>query len=245
MTDAVEEFRRRNEAMVRAMAGDAAFRELSRRWFVRASELEYSYHFRWMGRPIIQMPQDMVALQEIVFDVRPDVIVETGVAHGGSVIFYASLLELLGGERGVIGIDVEIRPHNRVAIEAHPMKPRITLIEGSSIDDAIVDDVRSRVAGKRCLVILDSNHTHDHVARELELYAPLVGAGSYVVVFDTVIEFMPDDFYPDRPWSRGNNPWTAVQQFLATNDRFVVDHDIDDKLQLTMAPGGYLRCVRD
>lgn len=245
MSDPVEEFERRNRAMIEAMSADAELRELARRWLVRATELQYSYHFRWMDRPIIQLPQDMIALQEIIWHVRPEVVVETGVAHGGSIVYYASLLELLGGEREVIGIDVDIRPHNRAALDAHPMRKRIRLVEGSSTDGRIADDVRRRVAGRRCLVVLDSNHTHEHVRRELDLYSPLVSAGSYMVIFDTVVEFMPDDFYPDRAWRRGDNPWTAVQDFLEANDRFEVDHGIEQKLMFTMAPGGFLRCMRD
>jgi len=206
----------------------------------------YTYGFDWLGLPIIQVPADMIAVQELIWRIRPEVVVETGVARGGSLALSASILELLGGDREVIGIDIDIRPANRAAIEAHPLARRITLVEGSSIDDAVVKSVFDRVGGRRpVLVLLDSNHTHDHVLRELERYAPLVGAGSYIVVFDTIIDLMPADYFPNRPWGPGDNPKTAVEAFLADNDRFVVDEDIEARLMTTTAIGGYLRCVRD
>jgi cephalosporin hydroxylase len=228
------------------MAEDDAFRDLSREWFTRACEHEYSYHFTWLGRPVIQFPEDLVVLQEIVWRVAPDVIVETGVAHGGSLIFSSSLLELMGGERRrVIGIELELRPHNRAALEAHPLFRRIELVDGSSTDPEIFALVRDQIEpDERVLVILDSNHTHDHVLRELELYSTLVAAGSYVVVFDTVIESMPADSWPNRPWGPGNNPHTAVSEFLVRNDRFERDEAVERKLTLSVAPGGYLRCLR-
>jgi cephalosporin hydroxylase len=240
------DFEQRNERAIAAMAEDDAFRDLSREWFTRACEHEYSYHFTWLGRPVIQFPEDLVVLQEIVWRVAPDVIVETGVAHGGSLIFSSSLLELMGGERRrVIGIELELRPHNRAALEAHPLFRRIELVDGSSTDPEIFALVRDQIEpDERVLVILDSNHTHDHVLRELELYSTLVAAGSYVVVFDTVIESMPADSWPNRPWGPGNNPHTAVSEFLARDDRFERDEDVERKLTLSVAPGGYLRCLR-
>jgi cephalosporin hydroxylase len=183
-------------------------------------------------------------MQEIVWRVRPRLIIETGIAHGGSLIFYSSLLELLGEDGRVVGIDIDIRAHNRVEIEKHPLFKRITLIEGSSVAESTVAAVRQIASGRYpVLVVLDSNHTHDHVLQELRLYSPLVTKGSYLVVFDTVIEDMPAHAFPDRPWGIGNNPKTAVHEFLRTNDRFVMDKDIDTKLLLTVAPDGYLRCV--
>ena len=241
----MSEFDDRNRRFVGAMSQDAALRDLTRDWFVRACRHEYSYHFRWLGRPIIQFPQDIVAMQEIVWEVKPDRIVETGVARGGSLILYASLLELIGGDGRVIGVDLDIRPHNRIEIERHPLARRIDLIQGSSVDPEVAGRVRTMAAGRRTLVVLDSHHTHDHVLRELQLYAPLVPSGSYLVVFDTVIEEMPEDSFPDRPWGRGDNPRTAVEAFLKTTDRFVVDEEIEQKLLITVAPGGYLRCVKD
>ncbi|MCG2775342.1 MAG: cephalosporin hydroxylase family protein [Desulfobacterales bacterium] len=205
---------------------------------------KYSYNFSWLGRPIIQYPQDMIALQEIIWQVKPDLIIETGIAHGGSIIFYASLLELLGGNGQVFGIDIDIREHNRVEIEKHPMFKRITMIEGSSVDEKIAEQVHTVAKDKkRIMVFLDSMHTHDHVLKELQLYSPLVTKGSYLVVFDTVIEDMPEDFFPDRPWGKGNNPKTAVWEFLKTNDRFAVDKEIENKLLITVAPDGYLKRI--
>jgi len=241
-----EAFEARNRKFIADMAADEPLAQATRDWFVRSYPYEYSYHFKWMGLPIIQYPQDMVALQEIIWQVRPDVIVETGIARGGSLIFSASMLELLGGDRLVVGIDIDIRPPNRKAVEDHPLAKRIVMIEGSSIEDATVEAVRRQIAGKeRILVLLDSNHTHDHVLDELRLYAPMVTSGSYLVVFDTLIENMPEDFYPDRPWGKGNNAMTAVHTFLESTDRFEIDREIQNKLQITAAPDGYLRCLRD
>jgi cephalosporin hydroxylase len=242
MTD----FAARNARLTEAMATDPDLRRLTRAWFDRVSTYEYSYHFTWLGLPIIQFPQDILAVQEIAWRVRPDVIIETGIARGGSLILSASLLELLGGDGRVIGIDIDIRAPNRRAIESHPLARRITMIEGSSTDAAVVEHVRRLVSGaSRVLVLLDSNHTHEHVLQELRLYSPLVTPGSYVIVFDTIIESMPVDAFPERPWGRGDNPATAVQAFLAENDRFVVDEDIDRKLLISVSPGGYLQCVAE
>jgi cephalosporin hydroxylase len=228
------------------MAADPEVAEAARSLFMGSCRYKYSYNFRWLGRPIIQYPQDLVAAQEIVWKTRPDLIVETGIAHGGSLVFHASMLELLGENGRVVGVDIDIREHNRSAIEAHPMFKRITMIQGSSIDEAVAAKVRELAYGRqRIMVVLDSNHTHDHVRAELELYSGLVTKGNYLIVFDTVIEDMPEDSFPDRPWGRGNNPKTAVREFLKTNDRFVVDHEIERKLLLTVAPEGYLKCVKD
>ena len=206
----------------------------------KSIEDRYSYNFSWMGRPIIQYPQDMLAMQEIIWNVKPDLIIETGIAHGGSLIYYASLCELVGhGE--VLGIDIDIRPHNRVEIENHSMFKRIRMIEGSSIDQHIVDQVRELAKDKRVIVVLDSNHTHAHVLAELRAYAPLVSVGGYCVVFDTVVEDLQPGSFPDRPWDVGDNPKTAVQEFLKENDNFEIDRDIESKIRITVAPDGYLR----
>ena len=206
---------------------------------------KYSYNFSWMGRPIIQYPQDIIAMQEIIWNLNPDLIIETGIAHGGSLIFFASMLELLGGKGKVLGIDIDIREHNRREIETHPMFKHITMIEGSSIDDRVIEQVRKFANGKkRVLVCLDSLHTHDHVLRELEAYTPMVSLGSYCVVFDTIVEDMPDEYSHDRPWGKGNNPKTAVWKFLKGNDRFVIDKEIENKLLISTCPDGYLKCVR-
>ena len=215
--------------------------------FVKESTLpKYSYNFTWLGRPIIQYPQDIIATQEIIWQVKPDLIIETGIAHGGSLIFHASMLELLGGDGQVLGIDIDIREHNRVEIEKHPMYKRINMIQGSSIDEDIAKQVHDFAKDKkRILVLLDSMHTHDHVLKELQLYSPLVTKGSYLVVFDTIIEDLPDDFFDDRPWDKGNNPKTAVWEFLKTNDRFEIDKEMENKLLITIAPDGYLKCMSE
>lgn len=205
----------------------------------------YSYNFKWLGRPIIQYPQDMIAVQEIIWEVKPELIIETGIAHGGSLIFYASILELVGHGQ-VVGIDIDIRQHNRIEIESHSMFSRIKLIEGSSIDSQAVEQVKNMASGKKpVLVCLDSNHTYDHVRKELELYSDLVTAGSYLIVFDTIIEHMPETSCADRPWGRGDNPMPAVYDFLKTNDRFTIDRSINDQLLISVAPDGYLKCIKD
>jgi cephalosporin hydroxylase len=231
---------RRNEAL-RDAASD----------FMREStQPKYSYNFSWLGRPIIQYPQDIVAMQELIWALQPDLVVETGIAHGGSLILWASLLELnaaCGGpsDARVIGIDIDIRASNRAAIEAHPMYRRISMIEGSSVDPAVVAQVRHAAAGhERVLVCLDSNHTHAHVLAELGAYAPLTSVGSYCVVFDTVIEDLPGEMYPDRPWGPGDNPKTAVHEYLRSHPEFEIDRQIDSKLLISVAPDGYLKRIR-
>jgi cephalosporin hydroxylase len=236
----------KNPANIAAMAEDQQLSAATRQMFLASCKYKYSYNFKWMGRPIIQYPQDMIAMQEIIYQVQPDLIVETGIAHGGSLIYYASILELIAGKGMVLGIDIEIRPHNRVEIEKHAMSKRITMIQGSSIDVGIAQQVRSFAkAYDRILVVLDSNHTHQHVLAELELYSPLVRKGSYLVVFDTVVEDMPADVVGDRPWGIGNSPKTAVHQFLRGTDRFEIDSEIQNKLLITVAPDGYLKCLKD
>lgn len=225
---------------------DEKLHQSSKAFIENTIRTKYSYNFSWMGRPIIQYPQDIIAMQEIIWNVKPDLIIETGIAHGGSLIFYASMLELLGGDGKVLGIDIDIREHNRREIEKHPMFKRITMIEGSSVDKTVVETVRKYAQGKkRVLVCLDSLHTHDHVLQELEAYSSLVTIGSYCVVFDTIVEDLPDEFSADRPWGKGNNPKTAIWEFLKQNDRFVIDKKIENKLLITVAPNGYLKCVKD
>jgi cephalosporin hydroxylase len=226
-----------------AGAGGDALQSAARAFMKASIDARYSYHFQWMGRPIIQYPQDMIAMQEILWATRPDLVIETGIAHGGSLVYYASLCELMGhGE--VLGIDIDIRAHNKQAILAHPMAKRIRMLEGSSVAPEIVREVAAQARGKRVLVVLDSNHTHDHVLAELQAYAPLVSVGSYCVVFDTVIEELPAGLYADRPWDVGNNPKTAVHEFLRTRDDFEIDRDIEAKIRITVAPDGYLRRLR-
>lgn len=235
-----EQFEQEVQRNIDGLAGDLDVQALSRIWLREITPYKYAYNFKWMGRPIIQLPQDMLAMQEILWDVKPDLVIEAGIAHGGSILYYASLLELIGhGE--VIGIDVDIRAHNRAAIEAHPMSRRIRLVEGSSISPETIDAVHSLAKGKRVVVVLDSNHTHTHVLEELRAYAPLVCVGGYCVAMDTLIDDMPDNFFNDRPWGPGNNPKTAVNEFLKDNPQFRVDADIDHRLLISVAPHGYLK----
>lgn len=229
--------------------------------FMHASAmLKYSYNFTWQGRPIIQYPQDIIAMQELIWKVQPDLIIETGIAHGGSLIFSASMLALLDmtnaienrvsinpieSKRKVLGVDIDIRAHNREAIEAHPMASRIQMIKGSSIDESVIDQVKEISKGyERVLVCLDSNHTHDHVLAEMEAYAPLTSVNSYCVVFDTIVEDMSADMFPDRPWGLGDNPKTAVWEYLKSHSEFEIDKSIQHKLLLTVAPDGYLKRIK-
>ena len=244
--DEIVKFQKECAHRVKSYESDKTLKKSSNAFLNESIRTKYSYNFSWMGRPIIQYPQDIIAMQEIIWNVRPDLIIETGIAHGGSLIFYASMLELLGEEGKVLGIDVDVRKHNRHEIEKHPMYKRISMIEGSSIDESVVETVREYSRGrKRVLVCLDSLHTHDHVLRELEAYSPFVTTGSYCVVFDTIVEDLPDEYSADRPWGKGNNPKTAVWKFLKKNDRFVIDKEIENKLLITVAPDGYLKCVKD
>ena len=223
-------------------------------FFARSHQLQYSYNFSWLNRPIIQYPQDIVAFQELVSTVKPNLIIETGIAHGGSLVLSASLLCLLDVMEGLdprqsprkgVGVDIDIRPHNRKALDEHPLRVKMELIEGSSIDPEIIQQVRSYADGvDRVLVSLDSNHTHEHVLAELNAYADLVSVGSYCIVFDTVIEDLPAGSFPDRPWDVGNNPKTAVHEWLKTHPEFEIDKDIDNKLLISVAPDGYLKRVK-
>lgn len=253
-------FRQQCREEVDCMLHNEKLKSVTQAWFNEANAARYSYHFDWLGRPIIQYPQDICAIQELVWAIRPDVIVETGIAHGGSLILSASLLAMLdlcdateagtvldprNPRRRVVGVDIDIRAHNRAAIEAHPMSGRIKMIQGSSVDPDIVSQVKAAVGdAKTILVFLDSNHTHEHVLRELEAYAPMVSLGSYCVVFDTVIENLPRDMFKDRPWDVGDNAMTALRTWLARDPGFEIDHVMDAKLQISVAPNGYLRRVR-
>ncbi|MHA7816750.1 MAG: cephalosporin hydroxylase family protein [Pseudohaliea sp.] len=251
------EFEKEVLARLDANAGNAELIGAAQAFTRASTRPKYSYNFFWQGRPIIQYPQDIVAMQEIIWQSRPDLIIETGIAHGGSLVFSASMLALLdycdAVERGqtldpkrparrVLGVDIDIRAHNREAIEAHPMANRIDMIQGSSIDPTVVAQVHEQARRhERVLVCLDSNHTHDHALAELEEYAPLVSPGSYCVVFDTIIEDLPGDMFPDRPWGPGNNPKTAVHEYLASHPEFTIDRQIDRKLLISVSPNGYLR----
>lgn len=236
----VEESRQR----IREYAENKDLLEAGKKFMIQSLLARYSYNFFWMGRPVIQHPQDMMAMQEIIWNVKPDLIVETGIARGGSLIMYASFLEALG-KGHVLGIDIDIREHNKKEILSHPMSKRITMFEGSSVSEEMAAEVRRFAAGhETILVVLDSNHTHQHVLQELEHYAPLVTPGSYCVVYDTIIEDLPDILVQDRPWGRGNNPKTAVWEFLRKNDHFVIDRETESKLIITAAPDGYLKRIR-
>ena len=256
-TDA--EFRAALNQNIAGLASDREARELSHEWSRVSNRNGYTYNFKWLGRPIIQYPQDMVAMQELIWDVKPDLIIETGIAHGGSLILNASMLALLDmcdaieseksfnpkvSKRKVLGIDIDIRAHNRAAIEAHPMASRIQMIQGSSIAPDIIAQVGVIAANySRVLVCLDSNHTHTHVLAELNAYARFTSVDSYCCVFDTLIEDMPAEMFPDRPWGPGNNPKTAVWEYLKSHPEFQINKDIEHKLLITVAPDGYLKRV--
>jgi cephalosporin hydroxylase len=248
--NSVEQFNAEKLARIDAFGKDVEFRDQSRQWLEKSMRKQYAYNFSWLGRPIIQNPTDIVSMQELIWTIQPDLIIETGIAHGGSLIFSASMLELnaaCGGppDAEVLGVDIEIRAHNREAIEAHPMAKRISMIQGSSISPEIITRVKAMAAGKhRVLVCLDSNHTHNHVLAELEAYALLTSIGSYCVVFDTFVEDVPSDVFPDRPWGPGNNPKTAVWEYLKTHPEFEIDKSVQHKLLITVAPDGYLKRVR-
>lgn len=254
----IKQFEAEVEKNIERLGSDAALKRASLDWMLQAGMVgAYTYNFNWMGRPIIQYPQDMVAMQELIWAVKPDLIIETGIAHGGSLIMNASLLALLdlceAQEQGrmldprrparkVLGIDIDIREHNREAIEAHPMASRIQMLQGSSVDPAMVAQVREIASSyKRVLVSLDSNHTHEHVLAELEAYAPLTSVGSYCVVFDTVVEDMPPELCRGRPWAPGNSPLTASREYLARHPEFEVDRRIENKLLITVAKEGFLK----
>lgn len=245
MSNPVQEFIQERIQRIEKNGQNKALQEAARSFNTESNKSQYSYNFSWMGRPIIQYPQDIIAMQEIIWDIKPDLIIETGIAHGGSLIYYASLLELIGkGE--VLGIDIDIRQHNKAEIEKHPMFKRIRMIQGSSISVEVLQQVTECAKGKeKILVCLDSNHTHDHVLTELELYSPFVSKDSYLVVFDTIVEDLPEGYFSQkRPWGVGNNPKTAVHEFLRHNRQFEIDYSIDNKVLISVAPEGYLKKIR-
>ena len=256
----MKDFEKEVAARLAAATSNKVLKAASREFLLSTIEAHYSYNFSWQGRPIIQYPQDILAMQELIWKVRPDLIIETGIAHGGSLIFSASMLAQLdlcdaiesgekldprASKRRVLGVDIDIRAHNRNAIEAHPMASRIEMIQGSSITPETIEKV-SAFASKysRVMVCLDSNHTYKHVLEELKAYAPLTSVGSYCVVFDTIVEDLPNEMFPERPWGPGDNPKTAVWEYLKTNNEFEIDKSIEAKLQITVAPDGYLKRLR-
>lgn len=256
----IAQFELEKAERINQFGNDNTFKEASRNWVEQSMRKSYVYNFSWMGRPVIQYPQDIVAMQELVWQVKPDLIIETGIAHGGSLIMNASYLAMLDycdaiesgtsldpqtPQRRVLGLDIDIREHNRKAIEAHPMSNRIDMIQGSAIDVGIINQVKNYAKDyQKVLVCLDSNHTHEHVLAELEAYAPLVSVNSYCVVFDTFVEDVPKDVFTNRPWEPGNNPKTAVWEYLKTHSEFEIDKSIQDKLLITVAPDGYLKRIR-
>ena len=235
---------------------DARLKAIAHDWVFHSMQQKYLYNFDWLGRPIIQYPEDMVAIQELIWKVKPTLVIETGIAHGGSLVLSASMLAMLDyceavesgstldprkSRRKVVGIDIDIRLHNRSAIEAHPLAGLISMVEGSSVDRHVIDEVHQLAAGhETVMVFMDSNHTHEHVLGELNAYAHLVTKGSYCVVFDTFVEDMPPKYFPDRPWDKGDSPKTAVREYLKSHSEFEIDKSIDNKLLISVAPDGYL-----
>jgi cephalosporin hydroxylase len=260
MIDPIQHFNYQRRQQISNYSDDLEFSKKSLEWVEASMRRRYVYNFDWLGRPIIQYPQDIVALQELIWSTRPDLIIETGIAHGGSLIMSASMLAMLdmcdaieshksfnprNSQRKVLGLDIDIRAHNLEAIEAHPMSSRIQMIQGSSISSEVIEKVRYIASEhKKILVCLDSNHTHEHVLAELYAYAPLVSKDSYCIVFDTFVEDVPADLFPDRPWAPGNNPKTAVREYLKVHSEFEVDHSITNKLMITVAPEGFLKRVK-
>lgn len=242
----IQQFKDERADDIERMAADEDLKKLSLDWMIASDKYKYSYNYTWLGRPIIKYPSDIVATQEIIWAVKPDLIIETGIAHGGSLMLSASMLEINGGDGLVLGIDIDIREHNRKEILNHPMAKRIQMIEGSSVSAETMAQVREIARGrKRVMVFLDSLHSHAHVAAELELYAPLVSIGSYLVLPDTFIEYFPKGYYSaNRPWDVGDNPMTAMRDFLKGNNEFEIDRQLCDKLMITEAFDGYLRRVR-
>ncbi len=242
MSDDREAFEARMHEQASEMARDAEVQRISVDAFEASDRHGYSYFWRWLGLPIIQTPDDIVALQEIIWETRPQVVVETGFARGGSVLLYATMLELIG-EGIVVSVDIDVREHNRRAIEEHPLGRRVRFVEGSSTDAATVQQVRDLIPdGARVMVVLDSDHSHAHVLEELRLYGPIVTPGQFLVVSDTIVEDIPPQSHRPRHWGPGDNPKTALQEFLKETDAFEEDPWFNGKLLVTSSRGGYLRC---
>ena len=246
ITDPVSQFFSEREADIEAMGKDEVLRQKSIDWMLHADKYKYTYNYTWMGRPIIKFPSDIVIQQELMWRLKPDLVIETGIAHGGSIVFAASMMEMMGIDGEVVGVDIDIRQHNRALIEAHPMMKRITMYEGSSTSPEIVEKVRRHTVGKKCIVVvLDSLHSHAHVYNELKAYAPLVTVGSYCILPDTFIEFFPKGYYAgSRPWDVGDNPYTAMKQFLSETDLFEIDKGLSNKAMITETIDGYLLRIR-
>ena len=251
-----EQFAQERLQRLEEYSEDARLKSLAHDWVFHSMQQKYLYNFDWLGRPIIQYPEDMVAIQELIWKVKPTLVIETGIAHGGSLVLSASMLAMLDyceaveagtsldprkSRRRVVGIDIDIRSHNRSAIEDHPLSGLISMVEGSSVDQHVIDEVHQLAAGHETVIVfMDSNHTHEHVLGELNAYAHLVTNGSYCVVFDTFVEDMPPKYFPDRPWDKGDSPKTAVREYLKSHSEFEIDKSIDNKLLISVAPDGYL-----
>jgi cephalosporin hydroxylase len=248
----IKKFKKECLKEINNQGADKKFLEITKKWIINSTKHKYTYHFQWLGRPIIQHPQDIVGMQELIFNLKPDLIIETGIAHGGSLIFYSSILELnssCGGPKNakVLGIDIDIRKHNLKEINNHPMKKRIVMLEGSSISKLIYNKVlKYSRKYKNIMVILDSNHTHEHVLKELEFYAPLVSIGNYCIVYDTIIKDLPDNLGPKRKWNSKNNPSSAITEYLKSlknnnkKIKFKIDKNSEKKLMITACPSGFL-----
>jgi len=244
--DPVAQFFTEREADIQAMGSDEELRRKSLDWMLHADRYKYTYNFTWMGRPIIKFPNDIVIQQELMWKLKPDLVIETGIAHGGSIIFTASMMEMMAINGEVVGIDIDIRQHNRTLIEEHPIANRITMYEGNSTGTEMIDKVRMHTIGKRCvMVVLDSLHSHEHVYKELKAYAPMVTVGSYCILPDTFIEFFPKGYFShNRPWDVGDNPYTGMKQYLNETDIFEIDYSLTNKAMITETIDGYLRRVK-
>lgn len=225
-------------------SSDEDLQKLALNFLIASDKYAYGYQWSWLGLPMIQLPPDILVVQELIWETKPDLIIETGIAWGGSLVYYASILQLL--EHGaVIGIDVTIPQHNIDAIMNYPFSNRITLYQGSSTDPDIQNKVEQHIdKDTKVMVLLDSNHTHQHVLDELNYYANFVTQGQYLIVSDTIVEEIPKQDHRPRPWAPGNNPKTALSEYLKTNDRFEIDEYINNKLLTTFTPNGYLKCIK-
>ena len=244
MSDDRQQFLSDRKELIGGMAKDQEVAARNLDLLVASDKNGYSYMWDWLGVPIIQMPADIVAMQEIIWKTRPDVIVETGIARGGSAILHTSLLRLTGKPGKVIAVDIDIRAHNRETIESHPLGDGVTLIEGSSVDPVIIDKIRSLIpADSRVMVVLDSDHTHSHVLAELQLYSQFVTPGMYLIAADTFVEELPVQLHRPREWGPGDNPKTAVDSFLASAPDFKLDADLAAKMLMSSSAAGYLRRI--
>ncbi len=241
----LKNFKKRVHKNIKLMSQDSDLKKKSIDWMLHADKYKYTYNFRWMGIPIIKFPNDILALQEIIWKVKPDIIIETGIAHGGSIIFSATMLELIGNDGLVIGVDIDIRKHNRVEIEKSKFYKRVKMFEGSSVSKKIIKQIKSFIRPKsKVMVFLDSNHTYQHVKKEIEIYSKLVTKNSYLVVEDTFTEFFPKNYFSNRPWDVGNNPLIAINEFLKKNKNFKIDKNLNEKLSITETFDGYLKKIK-